>query len=275
MKNPSYSFIFVLSGALLISIGTILSLNAVPIASGIFWGLGTSTIAVVIINFLWFKSGGEPVQNSLNELLNTSKLFSDGIETGIRRVYPTRSINYEHQHKLISNAKDVSIMSLVFKVAQSQELKKSFKDCIRNNGNIRILISDPELNSSNNDIPSPFFLRQFAEGDTKIHSMHSDLLVTIKYLNEIRNDIELAFPDRVDQFEFRILPKYVMYFSMTQIDNHINISHYTNKRRGVDAPTFSIDSVDHPKSLFKVYSSEFEYLWKKAKVPVLQENIQT
>ena len=267
MRKYSYGFLFFVSGAFLLAVGVILHLYKHQLACAVLLSLGTTVIAVVVVNFLWSKSGGEPVQRIMEDMRGASELFSDAFETGLRRVHQVRRIDYEEQHRLISTAKSVSILSLIFKVAQSQELKRSLRKCVENGGRIRILLSRPNIDIENKDkVPSPFRLRQYAEGDFGIDRMHRELQDTLNFLRTIENDIKTDSPEKAHCFEYKVLSKYAIYFSMTCIDDRLQVSHYSNKRRGVDSPTMLIEKVASSRSLFNVYMEEFEYLWDKAEL---------
>lgn len=62
MRKYSYGFLFFVSGAFLLAVGVILHLYKYQLACTVLLSLGTTIIAVVVVNFLWSKSGGEPVQ---------------------------------------------------------------------------------------------------------------------------------------------------------------------------------------------------------------------
>ncbi len=267
MQKYSFGVLFLICGAFLIAVGVILHLYEHPLACAVLLSIGSTIVAVVMVNFLWSKSGGEPVQRIIEEMRGASELFSDAFETGLRRVHHVRRVDYEEQHRLISTAKSVSILSLIFKVAESQELKRSFRKCVKNGGRIRILLSKPYMDIECIDkVPSPFRLRQYAEGDFGIDRMHREIKDTLKFLGIIKNNVKTDNPEKAHCFEYRVISKYAIYFSMTCIDDRLRVSHYSNKSRGVDSPTMLIEKVASPRSLLNVYMEEFEYLWDKAEL---------
>ena len=65
-QSKRYYFqMFLLSGSVLILAGIIFYQIECQIASNLLFSLGTTIIAVVLVNFLWEKSGGEPILKSL------------------------------------------------------------------------------------------------------------------------------------------------------------------------------------------------------------------
>ena len=264
MRKYSYGFLFIISGAFFLAVGIILHHNEYQLACTFLLSIGATVIAVVLVNFLWSKSGGEPLQQIIEEMRGASELFSDALETGLRRVQPIRSINYQEQHNLVSTAKSVSILSLIFNVVRSRELKKSLKRCVENGGRIRILLLSP---NTNDNTPSPLKLRQYAESDftNRIPNQVQD---TLEFLRTIKKDIKINKSGKEAYFEFKVISNYVIYYSMTCIDDRVQVSHYSNNRRGVDSPTMLIENVASPNSLYKVYMEEFEYLWDKAELVI-------
>ncbi len=261
-KRSIHYTVFLLSGTLAASLGVILDQQEFDPESQILLNIGATIISVVCVTYLWEKSGGEPVRESLEILKRTSRLVSDGIETGLRRLYPSRQhIEYDELNERISKAREVQIMSLVLKVQQSANLKSSIMRCIKGGGNIRILVSDP-ISSSRNDL-NPLKLRQHAQNDLEHQAIPAEIKTTLDYFRKIEAELSEEAADIGQRLQVKLLSRYVMYFSLTAIDDIMVVTSYCNKHRGHDCPTMLVDKTSNSRSLYDHFKEEFEYLWRR------------
>jgi len=265
VNRKQHGLIFLLSGTVLILLGVIVNQSGYEAYSSIPTSLGTTVISIVLVSYLWERTGGEPILRSLEILKQSSQIVSDSMDTGLYKLYSNRrNINYEDINAEISKAKEVFIVSMVLKVVLSVQLKKSFLHCIKNGGKVRILISAPFTNEAGTlVVPPPVRLRQHAEHDLSNNRIPAEIKDAVDFLDEIKQQVALEFPERVDNFEYKVISTHVIYFSMTAIDHVIRVTHYCNKHQGLDCPTLVIQKTTSPKDLFQFYSDEFEYLWKK------------
>ena len=262
-----YYVIFLLSGLLLLSVGIIfVGLLKNQVISYIFLSLGTTIIAVILVNFLWEKSGGEPVLKSLEILEKSSKIINDSTNTGVYRIFHNRrTIRYDIINEEISTAKEVFIVSLIFRVAQSPHLEESILKCIKNDGIVRILISSPEITKDGkSQKPLPLEVRQYAEKDLVRDRMLAEIEDTVEYLKDVKEKIQNCTPNNAKNFQYKLLSTHTMYCSIMGIDQRIYLTNYLNKYQGLSSPTMIIEKTDSKQSLYKIYKEEFDYLWKKA-----------
>lgn len=264
-QSKRYYFqMFLLSGSVLILAGIIFYQLQCQIASNLLFSLGTTIIAVVLVNFLWEKSGGEPILKSLAILKKSSEIINDSLETGVHKILHKRELDYDSINKEICTAKEVFIASLVFRAAQSLELRDSIIKCIKNNGTVRILIPAPEITKEGkSQKPLPLELREHAEKDF-IDRIGVEIRDTIAFLDDTINNIQNDAPNKAKNFQYKLLSTHVMYCSIMGIDQRIYLTNYLNKYQGKSSPTMIIEKTNNERSLYEVYKKEFEYLWKKA-----------
>lgn len=269
MNKGYYYLIFILSGLLLVSAGFILGFLGYDWIKVIPISMGTTVISIVLVNFLWERSGGEPILKSLDILKRSSQIVSDSIETGLYKIYHNRrDIDYNLLNAEMGKANEAFILSLVFKVAQSLQLRESILKCVENGGTVRILISAPTIRTrgaQKAQVPLPLRLRQYAEQDLRNNRMPAEINDTIDYLRDIKKEVTDRFPSKTDNFEYSLLSTHVIYSSIIGIDQKIILTSYCNKQQGLGSPTMLIEKTNSPRSFYQIYKEEFEYLWKKAK----------
>lgn len=259
--------LFLLLGVSLLSSGLIvqenISLQDLPWSS-LLISLGASLIAVMISTVIWSLVGGHPIEKEISNFVSKSKLLSCGVETGLKDLLSRRkALTYDDINQRIQKAKVVEIVSLVFKVQQSEDLKKSLKECVENGGSVRIIVSDPcNAGADQADAMDPLAIREFAEGDKKRGRMRAEIEETLHYLSDINEDLGCRqLPSKI---KVKRASNHVLYSSIIRVDDLMWVSHYSNKRRGVDSPTLVIHQSGTDMCLHKFYSDEFQYLWKES-----------
>ncbi len=265
-ERTNYYLLFLLSGALFVAVGVSFNLAGYGrILYPLLLNIGATVISVICVKYLWEKSGGEPVLESLDILKRLSHLVDDSAETGLRRLYASRrDIEYDELNEQISKAQDVAIMSLVLKIQHSFRLKDSIIRCIKGGGHIRILVSDP---SSDSPELNPLKLRQYAQKDLEHNAMPAEIMSTLDFLRDTRSELSKEAGDLDKRLQYKTLPSNVMYFSLMAIDDTMVVTSYCNKRRGQDCPTMLIDKTSSARSLYVHYKGEFEHLWRRGRSP--------
>lgn len=266
MNKTIYIILFLLSGTLLVLLGIICEPTGYDVLSPVPISVGTTVISIVLVNFLWERSGGEPILKTLETLRESSQLVNDSIETGVRKLHRNRrAISYPDLNNQIANAQSVAIMSLVLKVALSLNFKRSLKKCVGEGGRVRILVSSPTSSDSGLDeISVPLKLRMVAEKDTENQRIPAEINDTLSFLKEIGEEILAEGVAEGAVFQVKMLATHAMYFSTMQIDDALTATHYSNKHQGIESPTVLARRTEGPRSLFGFYSEEFDHLWKKA-----------
>ena len=268
-RQVVYRTIFSLTGALFIATGVIAQLLGSQFASLILASIGTTIISIVLVNFLWEQSGGEPVLRALEMLRSSSQIVNDSMDTGIFNLYEhRRAIDYQKLNSKIADARNVFVLSLVFKVTQSLQIKQSIIKCVGSGGRVRIVVSDPggrEMEHGDTDVPAPLRLRMIAEKDTENHRMSAEIVDTLDFLMDLKSDLsEREGAQKAARFEVRVLSSHVIYFSLLGIDEEVLVTTYSNKHRGLDSPTMTVRRTSSPRALYGFYRDEFDYLWRKA-----------
>lgn len=224
---------------------------------------GVVSIAVVIVDFLWRCSGGNPtdheiqrLQNQIERLSKTVDVIEGSKSVGLDSVHD-RVGDFGNQSDWISLLKDsmqtVDLMGrTMYNWIQCPELEEVILTAIKErNVKFRWLIMAEDNK----------YLPMLIENGVEIDSM---LKTKIKNVAQALNNIREKLPEnKKKNLELRTFKNVPLYGSLVRVDDKYYSSPYLCSTASNNSPLFSITG--SYKSWPKTYEAEFTSVWNSSK----------
>lgn len=209
--------------------------------------IGVTTLAVTLINYLWGKSGGEPLSAQVDELKTITEQIISLKDTGLQKAIPTvsdASINWKHMIESSQYHIDLcgyQLLSLVDTQSILDLLVKKLNSGVK----IRVLLPHPDSS----------WLR-FAVSEHNLDAMRSNM----KHTFEIFDRINMKQPHQ--KFELYQSKEHVIDASMRRFDDTMFIVHYLNGVNTPDSPVLVLKKQVESDCMYLTYIKWFESLIK-------------
>ncbi len=253
-------WIFWLVGAAIIIIAILANLiggSTWELISEIALNIGITVVAVSIIDWIWRRVGGDPLMNAIDELRSATTLLGDLRDTGLRRVFISRADAIERMNHFkvrIAQANQVDMMGIALGSRWIND--PSFQEVIEKRSasgktQFRIMVLDPEAQAT----------AQRAFEEDKIESQRIAAIAgkTLGILSEIKKRLP---KDKRDALQIKAIDQTNIYCSVIRADDQMLITKYIMHLTGSNSETLEVEGAD--SSLFKLYSAEFDQMWKRA-----------
>jgi len=262
-------------GSICILISIIFFLVNTSILPELFLNLGVSIIAVVIVEFVWRRSGGDPITKAITALWRAIRQLEELESSGITSVKVQRRQLEQPKHisllcRLLETATRIDMMRLTLgaEISKNNKVVKSIENAISSNlSKVRIITLDPNTEPPN---PSLILLQRIREEELCSEARGANerirgaLRQTWSQLwdikNKFRNDSE-----RNKCLELRCTHKVTIYMSIVRVDERMWVSPYLSSSRGGDSPVYEINGSQ--TLLFELFQKEFDHMWKQS-IPV-------
>jgi hypothetical protein len=260
MKNAEtsetvYDYIFIFAGAATTFLSIILFLLTQQILGNVFLAIGGSLLSVAIVNYLYRKSGGDPILRLYRRLSIALPLLEDQKLLGLLRVFEERrSVDFAQWEGLISNSHEVDVLGNVIRqnlTANKRFLRTVEDRSAKGSTRYRFLCYDPE---------SRVFEQRCLEEEDLEGRMRADVGFSIRKLCTIRQELRRKGMERY--LEIRLVDKHVVRAQILRTEKRMLVVFYLSSTRGSDSPAFELDSSG---ALYKSFSREFELMWRDAR----------
>ena len=215
---------------------------------------GYIIITIVIVNGLWFLLGGDPIENSIQDLTDSSKLVSDGVSTGIQRYFLSNvmfSKVYNWSELLSGAKKNVDMMGYSLHAwTKSTEVKKIIIELAKKDVQIRIMVMDAS---------NVFFDAGLNYGLNSFTKQY--MIDEVNFCSEFYYGIcnELSDEKKRNIKMVKISNGFTE-SQIIRIDNSMYVTPYLYSLNTDDSPLFVLKN-GIEMDAFSKYNSEFNMLW--------------
>ena len=264
MKNKkTQAILFAAVGIALIVISVLLKQQNYSEWGAIFLNLGLVSVAVVLVEYLWGVSGGNPIESQVLTLSKEVNRLSEAVDivdaskrVGLNFVYDCQAnfgtqSDWEFLIKKAENNIDVMGRTL-FGWTRSPELCQLVKRKIVNDGiSFRWLL----MSSENKYLPL------LKEEHINIGAMLSDKITEVQ--RQLKNILDELPEDKKYLLQVREFKDNPLYCSITRIDEHYFVTPYLSSSGSEGSPMLNIMGTQQPWG--QRYMSEFEIIWGSSK----------
>jgi hypothetical protein len=263
---------YILFGALgitLVLVSAIFFLLDMEMLAELFVNLGVSVVAVVIVEFIWRRYGGDPVVRAIMSLRRATKQLGELELSGVTSIRLQRRQLEQPEHlalwcRLLRSATHVDLMAFTLgaEVSGHREIMTGIKQSISSNlCRVRVLTFHPAQETPD---PRSVALQRiqeeelFAEGRGAKDRFRGTLQQTWSQFQEIQKEFS-DDPERKECLQLRSTTHITMYLSIIRIDDRMWVSPYLSSAKGGDSPAFEISGTQTP--LFQLFQKEFDHVW--------------
>ena len=261
--------VFGIAGALLVSVSIIFDFREWETAQQVCLNIGITIVAVVIVELMWRRFGGDPITRAISSLWRATNLLKDFEAAGINSIKAQRRQLDSQEHtdllcKLLDNATHVDLMawSLRTQIAKHKDIMSAIEDAIRSNRcQVRVLTSCPFHEISECD---PQLLQRIREeerltgGESAVDRIRGNITDTWVQFNEIRGKFKNDRA-RKDCLQIKATNEMMIYTNIIRIDDRMWVSPYSASVRGGENPVFEV--VGTHSALFNRFQTEFDHMW--------------
>lgn len=265
MGRVTIAFFFLVGGGLLaLALWAYSQGTESPKLSGfwsqVFMNGGFVFLTVGVLDLMWRFLGGNPVDQTLEELkgslANASSLAGDSARTGLARVFSVGS-DYKKDEEwmafLASARERVDIMAYTaHSWVRGNDFVNIVASLVNNGVKVRLVFMDE---SNEEGIRGKFI------GDHKrpenANLVVSHIGVTRDFLRQMEQAIK---PNRKANFQWRAVKKGNITMHVSRVDNTLVAIPYLMCRAGNSCPGLEVRGTDKP--LFKAYMEELERFWE-------------
>ncbi|MEW8300241.1 MAG: hypothetical protein AB2712_15500 [Candidatus Thiodiazotropha sp.] len=258
----SQAIVFVSVGVALIVISSLLSSAGHTDISAILLNLGLVSVAVILVEYLWGTSGGNPIERQISTLSSEVTRLSETVDivdsskrVGLDDIYDCQA-NFGTQAEwedVIRNAEDrVDIMGrTLFGWTRSTEFCQLIKRKVLNDGvEFRWLIM-----SENNK-----YLPLLTEEDINIGSILGEKLKEVKRrIKKAYDELPENKKHLIQVREFEDVP---LYCAITRVDELFYVSPYLYSASSDGSPMLKVRGARSPWG--QRYIKEFETIWENS-----------
>jgi hypothetical protein len=283
-RQTAALIVFVLVSVTLLLTSTILEQNHHPQSASIALNLGVSIAAVSIIEWLWRRFGGAPLEqqiqdfrsatsstlgelrsststlsSTLGELRSSTSTLRDLEETGIVRIYGRREQELDQRvdqwEQLAVQAKEIDLMGLTIHQNwfQHEKLCAALRRVLsENQGTIRVILLDRDQGSS-------IAQRVKQPGETRRAGLLRGLL------DATYSEFEALVADAHDHVEnkalqIRLIQECTLYALVIRIDDYMYVAPYVASNVGHYSLAMAINGKSH--SIYQIYMKELDEMFR-------------
>lgn len=221
----------------------------------VFLNIGFAVLTIVIVNFLWFILGGQPLEEIIHKSVNTFKLASDGFKVGLDRIFLVSSefaTPNEWIVKLKSAKNEIDLMGYsLCMLTRTNDFQNTLLQLVNKNIKIRILIMDEE----NEHFGAA--LNFEALSSLTLESMKGEVEACTHCVEYVRGHIK---KNKEKNFKFEKVKKGLTECQIIRIDNYLYVTPYLYSKHTSGSPLFTLKKQEG--GLYDKYVEEFETLWK-------------
>ncbi len=257
-KKHSYPYVIVLIIAVLIlAVSYFVRPEEITNQRFLFDGIlniGYIIITIVIVNGLWFVLGGDPIENSINDLTDSAHLLSDGVSTGIQRHFLSNadfSQSYKWSGLLQGAQKNVDMMGYSLHAwTKNSEVKRIVLDLAKRNVQIRIMVMDVKNEFFNSGLN--YGLNSFTQ-----QYMIDEVSFCTEFYTGVRRELS---NDKQKNVQMVKIINGIVESQIIRIDNTMYVTPYLYSLNTDDSPIFVLKG-GGGRDAFAKYNKEFEMLW--------------
>ena len=221
------------------------------LVSEILKDIGVVVFSLALVDILWQRFGGDPVQAQITKLEGTTN-------NALRIVQQAHTSGLSHIVSRVGNIPDIELLEYIsssklqidfcgytlYHIFEREQLAHALDERVRAGVPVRILIGDP----ANPDLFANIQVqtKTAMEGQMKFVS---DSLVSWKSNSTIS----------VSSLDARRLGKGPLSLSVLRFDDRMLVVHYLWTRFTSETPSLLIQGLDKP--LFRTYADEFDHLF--------------
>lgn len=261
-KNNIAQFIFLTIGGALVIISFLAGRGQDPdtpwkVFADIALNIGVTVLAVSIIDWLWRRTGGDPLMNAIDELRDATTLLADLRDTGLKRLFVSReqaNLRKKVTRDKIAQASKVDMLGIVLRSGWMSEpgfqtlLSKRAKT---GETSFRIMILDPDAEVTKQ--------REREEDRKASQRISRTANETLSILHGIKQQLP---QDKQDHIEIKVIDETNIYCSIIRVDELMLVTNYLMHLSGGNSETMEIEG--DGSTLFELYENEFETMWSRA-----------
>ncbi len=221
-----------------------------------FLNIGFVILTIVIVNFLWFLLGGEPLEEMICKSVDTLKLASDGLRGGLYRAFLTSS-NFTTSSEwvaLLKKAnKNVDMMGYsLHMLTRTTAFQDTLKELANRNVKVRILIMDSENEH--------FTAGLNFEGidSMTFESMKDEITACTKCVEGAQSSVPR---NKKNNIKFSKIKKGLTECQIIRIDSKIYVTPYLYSKHTADSPLFVFR--EQKNGYYEKYLEEFNTIWRQ------------
>lgn len=256
-KRTAYSILAIL-GALVVIISFLVKPNEVTNGEFLYivlLNIGFVILTIVIVNFLWYLLGGEPLEHMIRNSVDTLKLLSDGFNGGLYRVFLSSrdfAASGEWISILKSAKKHVDMMGYSLQVwTRTNEFQNVLIELANRNVNIRVLIMDEQ----NENFCAGLNIEDLHS--LSLESMKGEVRACTQCMEYVLNNVK---SNKKNNIKFAKVNKGLTECQIIRIDSQIYVTPYLYSKHTADSPLFIFR--EQNGGHFEKYMEEFNMLWR-------------
>jgi hypothetical protein len=246
--------------ALVFLLGAALAVNN-RIVSEVFLNMGVSVGSVVLITVLWRFMGGQPYEEAIIKLQQSSESAAQIASAGVLRIHPERLLGLDERVRELAeraiHAKEIDLLGLTLHRNWFQHeilCDALIRVLTTNRGRVRIVLVDHKR-----PLPS-YTTRLIQPGESKAPRL-LDGLLEATYSELVRVYGRLGLRER-QRLEVKHPNDTIIYQTIIRVDDYMFISPYVACAVGDNG--FGMEVVGRGHTLYKLYLEEFETVFNAA-----------
>lgn len=217
--------------------------------------LGFVILTIVIVNFLWFLLGGEPMEDMIQNSVDTLKLASDGFNGGLYRAFLSSS-DFASSGEWVSVLKkakrQVDMMGYSLQAwTRTNEFQNVLIELANKNVKVRILIMDEQ----NENFSAGLNFEDIQS--LSLESMKDEVSACTQCMEYILNHVN---KNKKENIEFAKIQKGLTECQIIRIDSQIYITPYLYSKHTADSPLYIFR--EQKGGHYEKYMEEFNMLWR-------------
>jgi hypothetical protein len=202
--------------------------------------------SVALLNFLWSKLGGDPLEEQIDELKSYNYLAREAEQSGLVHLYPnTQDIRLVDLIRKSTSEIDICGYTL-HDFKENESLLDLLREKIEGGVTVRMIQVAPD-----NDA--------FGYSVTNKVAMISLMNDAWQKLQDFRNSLDTKKRSRLILGQ---LKKGALHVSLRRFDDELYVLHYLYAKNTPESPVFVIKGKEKP--LFKTYMLEYETMLSKS-----------
>lgn len=258
MKKRNSYIILAILGVLVVIISFLVKPNEITNDEFLYvllLNIGFVALTIVIVNFLWYLLGGEPMEDMIRNSVDTLKLVSDGFNGGLYRAFLSSSdfaASGEWISILKSAKKHVDMMGYSLQVwTRTNEFQNVLIELANKNVKIRILIMDEQ----NENFSAGLNFENLQA--LSLESMKDEVRACTQCLEYVLNNVNR---NKKNNIKFVKVNNGLTESQIIRIDNQIYVTPYLYSKHTADSPLFIFR--EQKGGHYDKYMEEFNMLWE-------------
>lgn len=216
---------------------------------------GYIIITIVIVNGLWFLLGGDPIKNSIDDLMRCFHFLADGLKNGLSRYFVSNadfSQVYKWSSVIKKASKNIDMMGYSLHAwTKSQEMQNALIKLAKHDVKIRIMVMD--VTNQHFTAGLNFSLNSFTE-----QYMKDEVALCSTFYANIQNALP---PEKKGNIELHTIKTGLTQCQIIRIDNVMYVTPYLYSQNTDTSPVFVLKNSDEVDT-FDKYHEEFNMLWR-------------